>query len=93
MSLLPLQAPETISPDASGHWREWDTKADIWSLGMFSRPLSRVRAEKIPFAIGLILHKLLFFRLPYGETDSYEELGAKIHQYPGCVDTSLIEGH
>ncbi|KAJ9099286.1 hypothetical protein QFC21_004167 [Naganishia friedmannii] len=65
-------APETISPDPTGHWREWDTKADIWSLG-------------------LILHKLLFFRLPYAETESYEELGEMIHRYPGFKATTEIK--
>ncbi|KAJ9100943.1 hypothetical protein QFC19_005339 [Naganishia cerealis] len=29
---MEYMAPETISPDSSGHWRELDTKADIWSL-------------------------------------------------------------
>ncbi|KAJ9091033.1 hypothetical protein QFC20_007750, partial [Naganishia adeliensis] len=63
-----LKAPETIAPDSNGHWQEWDTKADIWSLG-------------------LILHKLIFFRLPYGETESYDELSARIHTYPGFKAT------
>ncbi|KAJ9116384.1 hypothetical protein QFC22_004825 [Naganishia vaughanmartiniae] len=69
---MEYMAPETISPDPTGHWREWDTKADIWSLG-------------------LILHKLLFFRLPYAETESYEELGAMIHEYPGFKATAEIK--
>jgi hypothetical protein len=40
-----LQAPETIAPDSTGHWREWDTKADIWSLGGSSFVLSGCRTN------------------------------------------------
>jgi O6-methylguanine-DNA--protein-cysteine methyltransferase len=31
----------------------------------------------------MILHKILFFSLPYGETSTYDELSDKIKRYPG----------
>lgn len=57
-------APETVAPDATGHYRQSDSLADIWSLGM-------------------ILHKLLFFKLPYRDTESFDELQVQITEYPG----------
>lgn len=64
-------APETVVPDSTGHFRPYDSLADIWSLGM-------------------ILHKLLFFRLPYVDTESFEDLLAQIIAYPGCVSFKVV---
>jgi hypothetical protein len=33
----------------------------------------------------MILHKLLFLHLPYGDTDDFDALHAEILRYPGCV--------
>lgn len=82
MLLTSSQAPETIARDENGRWKEWDTKADIWSLGT----LSCVRLIQETYLLaGMILHKMLFFKLPYGETENYEELSARIRGYPGYV--------
>jgi hypothetical protein len=34
---------------------------------------------------GLILHKMLFFRLPYNHDDTFSELEREIATYGGCV--------
>lgn len=63
-----------------------DSKVDIWGLGKLSRcdigknhVLIVIRQHRI----GLILHKLLFYKLPYADTENYDELAQQIKSYPG----------
>ncbi|GFZ49125.1 hypothetical protein JCM24511_06875 [Saitozyma sp. JCM 24511] len=44
------------------------------------------------WSLGMILHKLLFLHLPYGDTDDFDALHAEILRYPGFIPTpELIE--
>jgi hypothetical protein len=84
------QAPETVFPDAQGHFRQTDSTADMWSLGKSpsvvqcqnTRQQADLQGDLLP---GLILHKMLFFRLPYNHDDSFSELEREIATYAGCV--------
>jgi len=68
---MEYMAPETVLPDAEGHFRQTDSTADMWSLG-------------------LILHKMLFFRLPYDHDDTFSELERQIASYRGFTATPSI---
>lgn len=61
---MEYMAPETVFPDPQGVYRQTDSTADMWSLG-------------------LILHKMLFFRLPYNHDDTFTELEREIAAYKG----------
>jgi hypothetical protein len=63
-----------------------DSKLDIWGLGESFLVRSSEMVSIYPIgddAAGMILHKLLFFKLPYGETATYDELEVKIKTYHG----------
>lgn len=62
---LEYTAPETLRPDPiTGVFRQANSKADMWSLGM-------------------ILHKLIFFKLPYRATEDWESLQTEVLEYSG----------
>lgn len=83
--MLNFQAPETIVPDARGIWRPSDSHADMWSLGQLLLALRSRRIRSALILSGMILHKLLFLRLPYGDTEDFDKLQNAIREYPGYV--------
>lgn len=74
--MLISQAPETIVMDVQGNWRPSDSHADMWSLG-------KMGGEWVLTFSGMILHKMLFLKLPYQASEDLEALHDEILQYRG----------
>ena len=69
--------------DANGDWRPSDSHADMWSLGRAKR------ATSTDFA-GMILHKMLFLKLPYRASEDLAALHDEIIRYSGFHPTPEV---
>lgn len=80
---LTWQAPETIVMDVNGDWKPSDSHADMWSLG-------KRRRNVLLTCVGMILHKMLFLKLPYQASDDLAALHDEIVRYRGFHPTPEV---
>lgn len=75
---------EYTAPESLNAMHSLDSKADMWSLGGGSTAEAKTCELRFSYSTGMILHKLLFFRLPYVHDDIID-LEKEVAGYQGSV--------